>query len=261
MAQPKFSQIRGKIVASQTDFSGAASATDPATRQYVIDQITSTFANRDFKDSVRAASTANVSLSSPGANIDGVALNAGDRLLLKNQTTASQNGIYVWTASGSALTRSTDADTNAKVTSQLAVAVEEGTTNANTVWKLNTSGTITLGTTSLTFGLLSTSYFASPTISNKDMVCVVTVNDGDVATNTAMAATPANGSYVAVLANGVGISVGNGVKTKAAYFSSDSGTTAKALNAIASGDKLYWNGSIAGYQLDANDTIDFNYVV
>lgn len=105
----------------------------------------------DVKASVRVASTANVAIAAPGTSIDGVTLANGDRVLLKDQSTGSQNGIYVFNGSGSAMTRATDADTSAKVTGGLFTFTEEGTANANSGWILTTSGTITLGTTSLTF--------------------------------------------------------------------------------------------------------------
>ena len=105
----------------------------------------------DFKDSVRVASTANLTLSGPGASIDGISLSSGDRVLVKNQSTASQNGIYVWNGAGSAMTRATDADANAEVTAGMFVFVEEGTVNADQGFVLTTDGSITVGSTSLSF--------------------------------------------------------------------------------------------------------------
>lgn len=111
----------------------------------------------DIKDSVRVASTANVSLTAgssgleAGDSIDGVTLVAGDRVLLKNQSTASQNGIYVAVASGGTPARSTDANASAEVTSGMFVFVEEGTTNGDQGFVLTTNDTINLNTTSLTF--------------------------------------------------------------------------------------------------------------
>ena len=105
----------------------------------------------DFKDSVRVASTANVTISGPGAAIDGITLSSGDRVLLKNQSTASQNGIYVFNGAASALTRATDADADAEVTAGMFVFVEEGTVNADQGFVLTTDGTITVGSTSLSF--------------------------------------------------------------------------------------------------------------
>ena len=105
----------------------------------------------DFKDSVRVASTATVNISSAPAAIDGVRLSSDDRVLLKNQSTGSQNGIYVFNGSGSAMTRATDADADAEVTAGMFVFVEEGTANADNGYVLTTDGSITVGSTSLTF--------------------------------------------------------------------------------------------------------------
>ena len=109
----------------------------------------------DFKDSVRVATTATVTVSGPGAAIDGVTLSSGDRVLLKNQSTGSENGIYVFNGAASALTRATDADANAEVTSGLFTFVEEGTVNADSGFVLTTDGSITVGSTSLAFAQFS----------------------------------------------------------------------------------------------------------
>jgi hypothetical protein len=86
--------------------------------------------------------------------MEGVTLAANDRILLKDQSTASQNGIYVWAASASALVRATDADSSAEVTSGMAVTVTEGTTNGDKVFVLTTNDPITLDTTALAFSAL-----------------------------------------------------------------------------------------------------------
>ena len=102
----------------------------------------------DFKASVRVATTANITLSGT-QTIDGVSVIANDRVLVKNQTTGSQNGIYVCAAG--AWSRATDADASSEVTAGMFVPVSEGTTNGDTCWLLTTNDTITLGTTALTF--------------------------------------------------------------------------------------------------------------
>ena len=102
----------------------------------------------DTKLSVRAATTANITLSGT-QTIDWVSLTVWDRVLVKDQSTGSQNGIYVvasWSWS-----RSTDANTSAKVTSGMYAFVEEGTVNGDYWRQLITNGTITLGTTALVF--------------------------------------------------------------------------------------------------------------
>jgi hypothetical protein len=98
-----------------------------------------------------------VSLSSPTSgttSVDGIELATGNRVLVKNQTNAAENGIYVVASSGSWL-RATDADTSEKVTSGMFTFVSEGTVNADSGWVLTTNDTITLGTTGLTFAQFS----------------------------------------------------------------------------------------------------------
>jgi hypothetical protein len=140
----------GTVSATSVTISGAVTnATDAATKAYV-DGVAS---GLDVKASVRVATTANVALATAlenGDAIDGITLATGDRVLVKNQSTGSQNGIYVVQASGAAV-RATDADADAEVTPGLFTFVEEGTVNGNTGWVLTTDGTITLGTTALVF--------------------------------------------------------------------------------------------------------------
>lgn len=101
----------------------------------------------------------------------------------------------------------------------------------------------------------------APTTSDKALTASATSSDGDAATASTVTATPALDCYVGVRVNGLHYEVGDGVKTKDCYFSADAGTTARSISAIASGDGLYWNGSIAGFQLAATDKIDLDYIV
>jgi phage-related tail fiber protein len=104
----------------------------------------------DIKTGVRVAATANVDITTGGLlTIQGVTLAATDRVLLTAQTDATQNGIYV--VAVGAWTRAGDADTDAEVTSAMAVPVAEGDTANRALWLLTTPDAITLGTTSLTF--------------------------------------------------------------------------------------------------------------
>ncbi|SCY13802.1 MULTISPECIES: phage tail protein [unclassified Pseudomonas] len=119
-----------------------------ATRAWVASYVADELAKLDRKQSVRVATTANIVLSGAQA-IDGVAVIAGNRVLVKSQTLAKDNGIYV--VANGAWVRAKDADASVDVTSGLIVSVEEGATLANTIWQLITDGTIVLGTTALTF--------------------------------------------------------------------------------------------------------------
>ncbi|MGX9380069.1 phage tail protein [Pseudomonas sp. JQ36] len=119
-----------------------------ATREFVDARIQEELYKLDSKQSVRLATTANIALSGL-QTIDGVALLEGDRVLVKNQTQAKENGI--WIASAPAWKRAPDADSNAEVTSALIVSVEQGATLADTRWQLVTDGQIVLGATALAF--------------------------------------------------------------------------------------------------------------
>jgi hypothetical protein len=119
-----------------------------ATRAWVTSYVADELARLDRKQSVRVATTANIVLSG-AQTIDGVAVVAGDRVLVKSQTLAKDNGIYV-AASGSWL-RAKDADVSVDVTSALTVSIEQGATLADTIWQLITDGAIVLGTTALAF--------------------------------------------------------------------------------------------------------------
>lgn len=118
--------------------------TDAANKAYVDGLVNGT----DWKNAVRVGTTANITLSGL-LTIDGITLVAGDRVLVKNQTAAETNGLYA--AASGAWTRTADADTSAEVTADLAVFIEEGTTLADTQWRLTTNNPIVLGTTALTF--------------------------------------------------------------------------------------------------------------
>ena len=122
----------------------------------------------DVKASVKVATTANLAAtynngngtltaSSNGAiSVDGVTLSVNDRILVKDQTTQTQNGFYKVTATGSGgatfvLTRTPDADAASELTGGAFTFVEEGTANADNGFVLTTNGTPTLGTTNITF--------------------------------------------------------------------------------------------------------------
>lgn len=139
-----------------------------ATREYVDSRLVEEISKLDNKQSVRVATTANITLSGL-RTVDGVVLAAGDRVLVKNQTEGKENGLYVVAAG--AWSRTSDADTSAEVTPGLVVVVEQGAIQADTIWQLITDAPIVLGTTALTFSditggfarLLSPAFTGTPT--------------------------------------------------------------------------------------------------
>jgi hypothetical protein len=145
---------------------------DASTKQYVDDMV----AGLAWKDSVRVASTANIATLSGLLTVDGVIVAPNDRVLVKNQTTASANGIYV--AASSVWTRATDADIESKLVNAT-VFVSEGTTLADTAWTMTTNAPITLNGTNLVWV-----QFAGGTTFNAGTGLTLTGNTFDVGAGT-----------------------------------------------------------------------------
>ena len=174
-----------------------SNANDAASKSYVD----STINGLDVKESVHLATTAAGTLASDFANgdtIDGVALATGDRILIKDQADASENGVYTVNASG-APTRATDFDADSEVTAGAFFFVEEGTVNGNNGFTLTTNDDITVGSTNLTFTQFSGSgqITAGTGMTKSGNTLNVVGGDGivanandlaiDLATNTALA--------------------------------------------------------------------------
>jgi hypothetical protein len=124
---------------------------EPAT----LAQVQALVERNAFKDDVRAASTANINLAAPGATIDAIAMASGDRFLAKDQSTASQNGIYIWNGAAVAATRALDASTFDELEGA-EVRVTEGTLNAGTKW-VQTQVNGVIGTNNVVFASASSS--------------------------------------------------------------------------------------------------------
>jgi hypothetical protein len=141
-----------------TNVADPVSNSDAATRQWVLSQVQAAQAGIDSKPSVRFATTANITLSGLTTQAGGdwaVTLTSGDSVLVKNQTTASGNGIY--TVSAGAWGRRADAINGTQLNSGTHVVVEEGAILASTSWLLANSNPITLGSTNLIWNQFSAS--------------------------------------------------------------------------------------------------------
>ena len=196
------------------------SALQAATKQYV-DTIAA--AGIHYHDPVRVESPTNLNatydngtsgvgatLTNAGTQaaitIDGVALSSADRVLIYNQTNAAHNGIYTVTTVGDGstnwvLTRSTDADSYGVSDPNAfgegdAFFVKEGDTGAGELYVMNTSGTITFGTTNITFSVIAET-------------AVYSAGNGVTLTGTVFAADAGTG----VTVDGSGINIGQAVET------------------------------------------------
>ncbi|GMU99381.1 MAG: hypothetical protein AMXMBFR51_21160 [Ignavibacteriota bacterium] len=125
-----------------TNMADPVTDTDAVTKKYVD----SVAQGLNFKKSVRAATTGQINLSSPGSTIDGVSLVVGDRVLVKNQLTDVNNGIYIYQGANTPMTRAEDANVWEELVSAF-LFVEEGISNADTSWVCLADKNGTLGIT------------------------------------------------------------------------------------------------------------------
>lgn len=132
---------------------------------------------------VRVATTGNIVLSG-AQTIDGVALAAGNRVLVKNQTVGKENGIY--TVATGAWTRTVDANSTAKLAAGICVYVEEGAANGKTRWQMANTGTVTLDTTAITFEKTGGTASATDAIIGSRTVSDTTAPTGDTGTVTTL---------------------------------------------------------------------------
>lgn len=182
-----------------------SAAQDVATKAYVDSSVE----GLAWKDSVRVASTANINLSSPGATIDGITMATSDRFLVKDQSSGSENGIYIWNGSATPATRSLDMNVAAEV-EQAVTSVEEGT-SAGTTFR-QTAVNVTLDTTPLTWTTFGTSAPAASE-TTAGIAEIATQGETDTGTDDLRFVTPLK---LATYANGAkrySVDIGDGAST------------------------------------------------
>lgn len=138
----------------------APAAANDAVRKQDLDSAVSGLKD---KPSCRVATQGNLNLASPGATIDGIAMVANDRVLVKAQTAPAENGIYIWNGAATTMTRASRSDIS-ELLEQAITTAEEGT-NAGTTWR-QTSVNFVLGTGAINwvqFGTTSAPATASTT--------------------------------------------------------------------------------------------------
>ena len=213
-----------------TNLSTPSAGTDAANKNYVDTAISGLNSLFDAKGSVKLATSTAGTLATSFANgqtVDGVVLATNDRILIKNQASQAENGIYVVNASGTP-TRATDMDAWAEVPGAF-VAVEEGTTNVDTIWLCTSNQGGTLGSTAITFQQIPT----TAGLSNTNFVDKEIPSGSINGSNTAftLANTPVVGSEHVYL---------NGVlqESGAGNDYTISGTAITMLSAPLTGEKL-----------------------
>jgi hypothetical protein len=196
-----------------TNVADPSAGTDGANKQYVDNVARGLY----WKDPVRAATTANGALATAYANgqsVDGVVLATGNRILLKNQTAAAENGIYTVNAAG-APTRALDADTGSELNPGTAVTVTEGTTNGDKTFIIISDVVVVIGTTAQSWGQLGggTNYTASLGVQlvGADFRAAVVAGGG------VSAAAGGLSVDTAVVARKASANIGNGAATSIAF--------------------------------------------
>ena len=232
-----------------TSLATPTQTTDAATKAYVDAQLQ----GLDVKNSVRVATTANGTLSSAFANnstVDGVTLATGDRILLKDQSTGSQNGIYTVNASG-APTRATDFDADSEVTGGTFFFVEEGTVNADNGFVMTNDGTVTVGSTALVFTQFSGAgqVTAGSALTKSGNTLNVAVDDSSIEVSSDALRVKASGITNAMLAGSIDLTA----KVTGALPVGNGGT---GLSSIAKGSVLVANSANTLSALDGGGSND-----
>ena len=171
-----------------TGLGAPSSSSDAATKNYVDNLVT----GLKTRIITRVATTANVDLSNDlqnGDTLDGITLSTNDKVLVKNQTDATQNGIYDVVASGTA-TRNSDYDTVSELAGQL-VIIQEGSTNADKIYLCTTDNSGSIGSVNIVFTIVQPSNVGDvtlngvQTLTNKTLTSpviseIVSVSNGNI---------------------------------------------------------------------------------
>ena len=227
-----------------TGLGAPSNSSDAATKNYVDNLVT----GLKTRIITRAATTANIDLSADlqnGDALDGITLATGNKVLVKDQTDATQNGIYDVVASGTA-TRNTDYDTVAELAGQL-VIVQEGSSNAHKIFLCTTDNSGSIGSVNIVFTIVQPSNVGdvtltgTQTLTNKTLTSpviseIVSVSNGNISVlpnGTGKVLLDGNGSSggVTISDGNIDIRTGTGAVSKVKFYCESSNAHAQTLQA------------------------------
>ena len=227
-----------------TGLGAPSNSSDAATKNYVDNLVT----GLKTRIITRAATTANIDLSADlqnGDTLDGITLATGNKVLVKDQTDATQNGIYDVVASGTA-TRNTDYDTVAELAGQL-VIVQEGSSNADKIFLCTTDNSGSIGSVNIVFTIVQPSNVGdvtltgTQTLTNKTLTSpviseIVSVSNGNISVlpnGTGKVLLDGNGSSggVTISDGNIDIRTGTGAVSKVKFYCESSNAHAQTLQA------------------------------
>ena len=227
-----------------TGLGAPSNSSDAATKNYVDNLVT----GLKTRIITRAATTANIDLSADlqnGDTLDGITLATGNKVLVKDQTDATQNGIYDVVASGTA-TRNTDYDTVAELAGQL-VIVQEGSSNADKIFLSTTDNSGSIGSVNIVFTIVQPSNvgdvtltgvqtLTNKTLTSPDISEIVSVSNGNISVlpnGTGKVLLDGNGSSggVTISDGNIDIRTGTGAVSKVKFYCESSNAHAQTLQA------------------------------
>lgn len=205
MARKFFTDIDLQSTSRVVNLPNPSAAGDAVPKSYVDSAVE----GLAWKDSCRVATQANLNLASPGATIDGVTMASQNRVLVKAQTSAPENGIYVWNGAAVALTRALDASDFSEL-EQAIVTVEEGTDAGNTYRQTQVNGTI--GSSNVAFTSFGTGAPAASE-STAGIAEIATQAEVDAGTDNSRIVTPLKLKTYSGLLKKLAASIGDGSAT------------------------------------------------
>lgn len=205
------------LVNTKLDFGAARRITNLAAgaangEPVVFEQLAAAIEGVAWKDNVRVASIANVTVSAPGAAIDGITLAASDRVLLKDQTVATENGIYIFNGAATPATRALDANAFDELESAV-VTVDEGT-NAGSTWR-QTQVNGVIGTNNVVWASFGTSAPAASE-TTAGIAEIATQAETDTGTDDLRIVTPLKAKTASWMLRRFAVTIGDGAATSIA---------------------------------------------